>query len=159
LPWNAAFGHLTDELLARLAQCRLMRQPYKIVYEPRKVRRRPQVYPALNGDRKVARQQTLRDHGWEDDPATDHPDPSAPAAVLVNMTQQHASQHSALAGGMPAGAAADCQASLIRLLNSEKIIQISSVAAARCIECTLRLAADSNAPDLICQVRRSFASA
>lgn len=87
--WVPATGHLTDYLLARLAQCRLMRQPYKIVYEPRKVRRRPQVYPALKGDRKAARQQTLREHGWEGDLATDPPDPSEPAAVLANMTQQH----------------------------------------------------------------------
>lgn len=42
-------------LLERLAQCRLAKQPNKVGHEPRKVRRRPAVYPALKGSRKVAR--------------------------------------------------------------------------------------------------------
>ncbi len=47
-------------LLARLAQCRLAQQPHKVSHEPRKVRRRPQVYPALKGSRKVARRKIKR---------------------------------------------------------------------------------------------------
>lgn len=42
-------------LLERLAQCHLVRSPNKVAREPRQVRRRPQVYPALKGSRKVAR--------------------------------------------------------------------------------------------------------
>lgn len=42
-------------LLERLAQCRLAKQPHKVAHEPRKVRKRPEVYPALKGSRKVAR--------------------------------------------------------------------------------------------------------
>jgi hypothetical protein len=42
-------------LLKRLAKCRLPHQPNKVAHEPRKVRRRPEVYPALKGSRKQAR--------------------------------------------------------------------------------------------------------
>jgi hypothetical protein len=47
-------------LLGRLAQCRLAKQPNKVSHEPRKVRRRPAVYPALKGSRKVARRKIKR---------------------------------------------------------------------------------------------------
>ncbi len=46
-------------LLKRLAKCKLPRQPNKVRYEPRKVRRRPAVFPALKGDRNDARQEVL----------------------------------------------------------------------------------------------------
>ena len=46
-------------LLHRLAKCKLPQQPNKVRYEPRKVRRRPVVFPALKGDRQTARQQLL----------------------------------------------------------------------------------------------------
>ena len=65
--WVLNEGHLTTYLLDRLAQCRLQHQPLKIAHEPRQVRRRPQVYPALKGDRKVARQQVLQQLGWVGD--------------------------------------------------------------------------------------------
>jgi hypothetical protein len=52
-------GALFTWLLQRLAKCKLAHQPNKVKYEPRKVRRRPAVYPALKGDRKAARQEIL----------------------------------------------------------------------------------------------------
>ncbi len=58
--WVLAEGQLAPYLLERLAQCQVQHQPLKLAHEPRKVRRRPQVYPALKGDRNVARQQVLQ---------------------------------------------------------------------------------------------------
>ncbi len=46
-------------LLKRLAKCKLPHQPNKVRYEPRKVRRRPAVFPALKGSRNDARQEVL----------------------------------------------------------------------------------------------------
>jgi hypothetical protein len=62
--WVVVEGQLATYLLERLAKCQLQHQPLKVVHEPRQVRRRPQVYPALKGDRNVARQQVLRQLGW-----------------------------------------------------------------------------------------------
>jgi len=47
------------QLLSRLAKCRLQRRELLRV-EPRAVRRRPAVYPALKGSRDKARQLALR---------------------------------------------------------------------------------------------------
>ncbi len=68
--WVAQSGQILDHLLARLAKCRLPFQPNKVRHEPRRVRRRPQVYPALQGDRSSARQQNLLDLGFSS-PTTD----------------------------------------------------------------------------------------
>ncbi len=48
---------LENYILERLAQCRLPKQPNKVAHEPRRVRRRPQVFPALKGTRDAARRQ------------------------------------------------------------------------------------------------------
>lgn len=48
-----------DWLLARLAQCRLPARQHKVPFEPRAVRRRPAVFPALKGSRQDARHQLL----------------------------------------------------------------------------------------------------
>lgn len=62
---DAVVSHLHAEwLVARLARCRLPQQPQKVAHEPRKVRRRPQVFPALKGDRALARQQALEQLGY-----------------------------------------------------------------------------------------------
>jgi len=52
-------GSVQTYLLKRLAKCKLPRQPNKVRYEPRKVRHRPAVFPALKGDRNDARQEVL----------------------------------------------------------------------------------------------------
>ena len=57
--WVYETGQLLSWLLKRLAKCKLSHQPNKVKYEPRKVRRRPAVYPALKGDRNAARQEVL----------------------------------------------------------------------------------------------------
>lgn len=57
--WVAAQGAVLPYLLNRLAKCKLPHQPNKVRYEPRKVRRRPAVFPALKGDRQAARQEIL----------------------------------------------------------------------------------------------------
>lgn len=57
--WVYAAGSVQPYLLQRLAQCKLPQQPHKVRYEPRKVRRRPAIYPHLKGDRKTARQEVL----------------------------------------------------------------------------------------------------
>lgn len=49
--------HLEDYILARLAKCTLPKQPTKVKHEPRRVRRRPAIFPALKGDRDAARRQ------------------------------------------------------------------------------------------------------
>jgi IS4 transposase len=69
--WVAQGGQITEWLVARLAKCRLPQQPKKVAHEPRKVRRRPQVFPALKGDRARARQEALRQLGWIGDTAAD----------------------------------------------------------------------------------------
>ncbi len=53
-------GNLEAYVLDRLAQCTLPRQPNKVAHEPRQVRRRPAVFPALKGSREVARQKVLQ---------------------------------------------------------------------------------------------------
>lgn len=57
--WVYEQGSVQDYLLTRLAKCKLPHQPNKVRYEPRKVRRRPAVFPALKGDRDTARQEIL----------------------------------------------------------------------------------------------------
>jgi len=57
--WVYAEGSAQIYLLNRLAQCKLPHQPNKVRYEPRKVRRRPAVFPALKGSRNNARQEVL----------------------------------------------------------------------------------------------------
>ena len=76
--WVLYTGQLTTYLLDRLAQCRLVHQPLKIAHEPRKVRRRPQVFPALKGDRTVARQQLLQQLGALTSPAPSDQNADAP---------------------------------------------------------------------------------
>ena len=61
--WVVMQGQVGEHLLVRLAQCRLPHQPHKVAHEPRKVRRRPQVFPALKGTRAAARQQVLAELG------------------------------------------------------------------------------------------------
>jgi hypothetical protein len=85
--WVLHTGQVATYLLERLAQCRLAHQPLKIVHEPRKVRRRPQVFPALKGDRNTARQQVLQQLG-----AVAHP---APAAQAVDAPDRNAAQQKA----------------------------------------------------------------
>jgi IS4 transposase len=58
--WVIAQGGVEDYVLGRLAKCTLPRQRNKVAHEPRKVRRRPAAFPALKGDRQVARQQVLQ---------------------------------------------------------------------------------------------------
>ena len=57
--WVYAAGSVQNYLLQRLAKCKLAHQPNKVRYEPRKVRRRPAIYPPLKGDRQTARQEFL----------------------------------------------------------------------------------------------------
>jgi hypothetical protein len=86
--WVLHTGQLATYLLDRLAQCQLAHQPLKIAHEPRQSRRRPQVFPALKGDRNVARQQVLQQLGWVGDDAPteqvadqrDRPEPQQKAA-------------------------------------------------------------------------------
>lgn len=59
--WVIAQGSVEDYVLDRLAKCTLPRQPNKVAHEPRKVRRRPAIFPALKGDRQMARQQVLQE--------------------------------------------------------------------------------------------------
>jgi IS4 transposase len=59
--WVIAQGCVEDYVLDRLAKCTLPHQPNKVAHEPRKVRRRPAVFPALKGDRQAARQQVLQE--------------------------------------------------------------------------------------------------
>jgi IS4 transposase len=63
--WVIAQGCVEGYVLDRLAKCTLPRQPNKVAHEPRKVRRRPAVFPALKGDRQVARQQVLQELSGE----------------------------------------------------------------------------------------------
>ena len=57
--WVYEENSLVNYLLQRLAKCKLPHQPGKVRYEPRKVRRRPAIFPNLKGDRKAARQELL----------------------------------------------------------------------------------------------------
>jgi len=59
--WVIAQGDLEGYVLDRLAQCTLPHQPNKVAHEPRRVRRRPAVFPALKGSRQAARQQVVQD--------------------------------------------------------------------------------------------------
>lgn len=54
-------GQAEAYLLERLAQCRLPHQPNKVGHEPRQVRRKPAVYPALKGSRAKARRHIQRE--------------------------------------------------------------------------------------------------
>ena len=62
--WVAQGEQIAEWLVTRLAKCRLPHQPHKVAHEPRKVRRRPQVFPALKGDRARARQEALVQLGY-----------------------------------------------------------------------------------------------
>jgi hypothetical protein len=53
-------GKELDYLLKRLAKCILPNQPNKVKHEPRKVRRKPAVYPQLRGTRENARKEVLQ---------------------------------------------------------------------------------------------------
>ncbi|MBC6477974.1 MAG: hypothetical protein GDA56_09480 [Hormoscilla sp. GM7CHS1pb] len=55
--WVITENKLEDWLMTRLAKCRLSHQQNKVKHEPRKVRRRPQVFPALKRSRDLARKQ------------------------------------------------------------------------------------------------------
>ena len=59
--WVIIENKLEHWLMTRLAKCRLPHQPNKVRYEPRMVRRRPQVFPALKGSRDRARKQVLHE--------------------------------------------------------------------------------------------------
>ena len=59
--WVMQQGGLEAYVLNRLAQCTLPRQPNKVAHEPRQVRRRPAVFPALKGSREAARQKVLQE--------------------------------------------------------------------------------------------------
>lgn len=53
-------GNQLDYLLKRLAKCILPNQKNKVKHEPRKVRRKPAVYPQLRGRRENARKKVLQ---------------------------------------------------------------------------------------------------
>jgi len=53
-------GKELDYLLKRLAKCILPNQPNKVKHEPRKVRRKPAVFPQLRGSREDARNEVLQ---------------------------------------------------------------------------------------------------
>lgn len=53
-------GRQLDYLLKRLAKCILPNQKNKVKHEPRKVRRKPAVYPQLRGRRENARMEVLQ---------------------------------------------------------------------------------------------------
>lgn len=59
--WVMQQGSWEAYLLDRLAQCTVPRQPNKVAHEPRQVRRRPAVFPALKGSRQAARQKVLQE--------------------------------------------------------------------------------------------------
>ena len=58
--WVYEQGQILTHFLNRLAQCKIRHANYKVLHEPRKVRRKPSVYPALKGKRDDARQEVLR---------------------------------------------------------------------------------------------------
>ena len=53
-------GKELDYLLKRLAKCTLPNQKNKVKHEPRKIRRKPAVYPQLRGTRENARKEVLQ---------------------------------------------------------------------------------------------------
>lgn len=57
--WVYAEGTALLYLLDQLGLCKLPCQPGKVKHEPRKVRRRPESFPALKGDREAARKHLL----------------------------------------------------------------------------------------------------
>lgn len=59
--WVELQGLGADYLLQQLARCRLPRQRNKVAHEPRQVRSLWRSYPALHGDRNVARAKLLAD--------------------------------------------------------------------------------------------------
>ncbi|MCX7838707.1 MAG: hypothetical protein N2559_04525 [Anaerolineae bacterium] len=59
LLWVVTVEEDVQYLLQQLARCTLLRQPDKVVHEPRQVRSRWSSYPALRGDRNVARAKVL----------------------------------------------------------------------------------------------------
>ena len=60
VPKWVAPDQIEEYILDRLAKCRLPKQPNKVAHEPRQVRRRPAVYPALKGSRAKARPHVKR---------------------------------------------------------------------------------------------------
>jgi len=77
--WVQQTGDVATYLLDRLGKCLLLYQPLKIQHEPRQVRRRPQVFPALKGARNSARQQVLKKLGQVAPQAPGDPDAEAAA--------------------------------------------------------------------------------
>jgi len=57
--WVYEQGLAQTYLLRRLAKCKLPHQPNKVRYEPRMVRRRPDVFPALKTTRQEARKEVI----------------------------------------------------------------------------------------------------
>ncbi len=51
---------LLTHFLRRLSRCKVYHAKHKILHEPRKVRRKPNIYPALKGSRDDARQEVLQ---------------------------------------------------------------------------------------------------
>jgi len=58
--WVYERGQILTHFLNRLARCKIYHANYKVLHEPRKVRRKPCVYPALKGNRDDARQEVLQ---------------------------------------------------------------------------------------------------
>jgi hypothetical protein len=58
--WVKKRGDVVDYLLDQLAKCILPNQKNKVKHEPRKVRRKPAVYPQLRGTRENARKEVLQ---------------------------------------------------------------------------------------------------
>jgi hypothetical protein len=58
-PRHLGPAELADHLLRRLTKCKLPKHPNKCPFEPRAVRKTPQAYPYLKGDRDAARQEVL----------------------------------------------------------------------------------------------------
>lgn len=58
--WVKNQGNALDYLLDRLGKCTLPNQPDKVKHEPRKVRRKPAVYPQLRSSREDARKEVLQ---------------------------------------------------------------------------------------------------
>ena len=58
--WVCEKGQISTYLLSRLAKCTIKHANYKVLHEPRKVRRKPSTFPALKGSRDNARQEVLQ---------------------------------------------------------------------------------------------------
>lgn len=58
--WVYDKGQILTHLLNRLVKCKIHYANHKVLHEPRKVRRKPNRYPALKGSRDDARQEVLQ---------------------------------------------------------------------------------------------------